>query len=59
MFPTTNPAVVHAEQSRRLEGYRRWAVRRGHREDIAGPDDAPRPVAGHRPHPVGRLVLGR
>ncbi len=56
MFPTVTTDIVHAEQARRLEGFRRWSRRQLR---PAGPDadDVERPLQGHRG--ALRPVLGR
>lgn len=48
MYPITTAEVVHAEQSRRLEGFRRWSLRRG-QVAVTDVEDTRAPQQGHRP----------
>lgn len=63
MFPMSTPEIVRAEQTHRLEGFRRWSRRRA----VDAPYAAPaRPAAlpdevggGRARRPAARPVLGR
>ena len=55
MFPMFTPELVHTEQARRLEGFRRWS-RRQHRAAGPAANDLERPTQGH--HRALRPVLG-
>jgi hypothetical protein len=47
MFPIYSPEFAKAEQSYRLESFRRWSRRRGQTGGSVGVDYTPRPEKGH------------
>jgi hypothetical protein len=58
MFPMYNPEFVRAEQSYRLEGFRRWSRRRGETNGSVGVDHTPSVDKGHH-RVVIRPAVGR
>lgn len=57
MFPTVTPDIVRAEQSHRLEGFRRWSLlHRGGVEPEAGRDGVAQTPSRHSHY---RPALGR
>jgi hypothetical protein len=58
MFPTYTPEFVRAEQSHRLEGFRRWSRHRGETSGSVGVDYTPLPQTGHH-RVVFRPAVGR
>jgi len=58
MFPMYTPEFVRAEQSYRLEGFRRWSRHRGETNGSVGVDYTPPQKKGHR-RVVIRPAVGR
>lgn len=58
MFPIYTPEFVRAEQSYRLEGFRRWSRHRGETSGSVGVDYTPPQEKGHH-RVVIRPAVGR